>query len=256
MEDNEILDFVSDVGRLLLENGAETYRVEDTIGRILKSLNITNSETFATSTGLFVCIQNHTKVNRIKKRSMNLERISEINNLSRKFVSKEIDLIEAKEKLKIIENSNLYPLPLVTLSIGITCFFFSLLFKGGIYDAISAFIVGFLLNIFTTFLSKKNISNFLQICLGGLFVAIISLINLNIGIGKDVNNVIISSVMPLVPGVCFTNAIRDIFEGDYISGGSRIFEAIVTAVSIAIGVGVVLLVWLNIFGTFLIGEVS
>ncbi len=256
MEENEILDFVSDIGRLLLENGAETYRVEDTIRRILKSIKIINSEAFATSTGLFVCIQNHTKIKRIKKISMNLERISEINDLSRKFVSKEIDLIEAKERLKIIENSNLYPVPLATLSIGITCFFFSLLFKGSIYDAISAFIVGFLLNIFTTFLSKKNISNFLQICLGGFFVAIISLITLNIGIGKDVNNVIISSVMPLVPGVCFTNAIRDIFEGDYISGGSRIFEAIVTAVSIAIGVGVVLLVWLNIFGAFLIGEVS
>ena len=62
--------------------------------------------------------------------------------------------------------------------------------------------------------------------------------------------------MPLVPGVCFTNAIRDIFEGDYISGGSRIFEAIVIAVSISIGVGAVLLAWLNIFGSFVIGEVS
>ena len=131
-----------------------------------------------------------------------------------------------------------------------------MLFKGTISDAISAFIVGFLLNIFTTFLSKQTISNFLQICLGGFFVAIVSLINLNIGIGKDVNNVIISSVMPLVPGVCFTNAIRDIFEGDYISGGSRMFEALVIAISIAIGVGTILLTWLNIFGSFVIGEIS
>ena len=88
------------------------------------------------------------------------------------------------------------------------------------------------------------------------FVAIITLVNLNLGIGKDVNNVIISAVMPLVPGVCFTNAIRDIFEGDYISGGSRIFEAIVIAVSIAIGVGAVLLIWLKIFDSFLIGGIS
>lgn len=256
MNDNDILDFVTDVGKMLLENGAETYRVEDTIGRLLKSLNIENSETFATSTGLFVCIKNHTKVERIKKRSMNLERISEINDLSRKFVVNEISLKEAREKLKLIQNSNLYSTKLITLSIGVTCFFFSLLFKGTISDAISAFIVGFLLNIFTTFLSKQTISNFLQICLGGFFVAIVSLINLNIGIGKDVNNVIISSVMPLVPGVCFTNAIRDIFEGDYISGGSRMFEALVIAISIAIGVGTILLTWLNIFGSFVIGEVS
>lgn len=255
MKDNEILDFVSNVGRLLLENGAETYRVEDTIERILKSLDIEDSEAFAANTGLFVCVKNHTKVKRIKKRSMNLERISEINDLSRKIVEKEINLIDAKEKLKIIENSKLYPFMVATISVGITCFFFSLLFKGTIYDAISAFIVGFLLNIFTTLISKKAISNFLQICFGGVFIAVVSLINLNIGIGKDVNNVIISAVMPLVPGMCFTNAIRDIFEGDYISGGSRMFEALVIAISIAIGVGVVLLGWINVFGGFLIGEV-
>lgn len=256
MNDNEILDFVTDIGKILLENGAETYRVEDTISRLLKALNIENSETFATNTGLFVCIENHTKVKRIKKRNMNLKRISEINDLSRKFVANNICLEEAKEKLKAIQNSNLYSLPIVTTSIGVTCFFFSLLFKGTIYDAIGAFIVGFLLNIFTIFLSTKKISNFLQICLSGFFVAIVSLVNLNLGIGKDINNVIISAVMPLVPGVCFTNAIRDIFEGDYISGGSRIFEAIVIAVSIAIGVGAVLTIWLNIFDSFLIGGIS
>ena len=256
MNDNDILDFVTDVGRMLLENGAETYRVEDTICRLLNALNIENSETFATSTGLFVCVKNHTKVERIRKRNMNLERISEINDLSRKFVSKDISLKEAREKLEAIQDINLYSLPIVTISIGVTCFFFSLLFKGTVYDAISAFIVGLLLNLFTSFLSTKKISNFLQICLSGFFVAIITLVNLNLGIGKDVNNVIISAVMPLVPGVCFTNAIRDIFEGDYISGGSRIFEAIVIAVSIAIGVGAVLLIWLKIFDSFLIGGIS
>lgn len=253
MNDEELLNFLTDVGKYLLENGAETYRVEDTISRLLKSLDIENSEIFATSTGIFVCIKNHTKVKRIKKRSINLERISEINDLSRKFVVNEITLEEAKEKLNVIKNSNLYSTPVITFCVATTCFFFSLLFKGSIYDAIGAFIVGFLLNIFTTFLSKKNISNFLQICLGGFFIAIMSLLTINIGISKDINNVIISSLMPLVPGVCFTNAIRDIFEGDYISGGSRMFEAIMIAISLAIGVGVVLLCWLNIFGSFVIG---
>ena len=240
------------MGKMLLENGAETYRVEDTINRILKYLEFEDSEVFATSTGLFVCINKNTKIKRIKSRSMNLERISKINDLSRKIVSNKMTIKECKDKLKEIEKSNLYSLPIVTASIGISCFFFSFLFKGTITDAINAFIVGFCLNLFTTYLEKKNICGFLQMCLGGVFIALFSLINLNIGIGKDIHNIIISSVMPLVPGVCFTNAIRDIFEGDYISGGSRMFEAIVTGVSIAIGVGVVLQVWINIFGEFLI----
>lgn len=253
MNENEILNFISSIGKLLLENGAETYRVEDTINRLLKSLNLNDSEVFATNTGIFVCVKNHTKIERIKKRTMDLNHISKINDLSRKLVDNKITFAEAKILLNNIKTEKLYSNFVITLSVGTTCFFFSLLFKGSIKDGINAFIVGFLLNIFTTFLSTKNISNFLQICLGGIFIALSSLINLNLGIGKDVNNVIISALMPLVPGVCFTNAIRDIFVGDYISGGSRMFEALVTALSLSIGVGIVLTCWLTIFGSFLIG---
>lgn len=240
------------MGKMLLENGAETYRVEDTINRILKHLSLENSEVFATSTGIFVCIDSFTKIKRVKTRSMNLQRISEINDLSRKIVASKIDICGAEERLKAIQNENLYSLKTVTLSIGVSCFLISFLFKGKLPDAISAFIVSILLNLFTAYLGKKNICGFLQIFLGGFFIAITSLINLNIGIGCDIHNMIISSVMPLVPGVCFTNAIRDIFEGDYISGGSRMFEAIVIGIAIALGVGVVLQAWLNIFGGFLI----
>ncbi len=43
--------------------------------------------------------------------------------------------------------------------------------------------------------------------------------------------------MPLVPGVPFTNAIRDIADGDYISGSVRMLDALLIFFCIAIGVG-------------------
>ena len=54
----------------------------------------------------------------------------------------------------------------------------------------------------------------------------------------NMDTVIISGIMPLVPGVAITNAIRDTLRGDYISGGARALEAFVTAAAVAIGVGV------------------
>ena len=53
----------------------------------------------------------------------------------------------------------------------------------------------------------------------------------------NMDTVIISSIMPMVPGVAITNAIRDTLRGDYISGGARALEAFVTAAAVAIGVG-------------------
>ena len=42
----------------------------------------------------------------------------------------------------------------------------------------------------------------------------------------------------MVPGVPFTNAIRDIADGDYISGSVRMLDALLIFFCIAIGVGV------------------
>ena len=50
--------------------------------------------------------------------------------------------------------------------------------------------------------------------------------------------VIISSIMPLVPGVAITNAVRDTLQGDYLSGMARILEVFLKAAAIALGVGV------------------
>ena len=48
---------------------------------------------------------------------------------------------------------------------------------------------------------------------------------------------IVGSMMPLVPGLALTNAIRDTLQGDYLSAGSRMIEALMVAASVALGVG-------------------
>lgn len=49
--------------------------------------------------------------------------------------------------------------------------------------------------------------------------------------------VIVGSIMPLLPGVALTNGIRDFISGDLISGVSRVSEALLTAIAIAVGIG-------------------
>ena len=48
-----------------------------------------------------------------------------------------------------------------------------------------------------------------------------------------VNNV--GVIMLLVPGVAFTNAVKDIFIGDTISGVMRLTEAVLWAAALALG---------------------
>lgn len=72
--------------------------------------------------------------------------------------------------------------------------------------------------------------------------------NISFPFSVSLDKVIIGSILPLVPGVSFTNAIRDIADSDFISGLVRMLDALLVFVYIAIGVGFVLSAYNNFLG--------
>jgi uncharacterized membrane protein YjjP (DUF1212 family) len=68
------------------------------------------------------------------------------------------------------------------------------------------------------------------------------------GLGSNISHMISGSIMPLVPGLAFANGIRDIANGDYISGAVRLLDAVLIFISVAIGVGVMFTIYHAITG--------
>lgn len=228
----------------MLKSGAEIQRVEDTMERILIVGGITNSEAFATPTGLFASIHTAnskpiTILRRINEHSIDLEKLTRANSLSREFVEGKISLEEGLLELEEINNLRSSSKTVNLLAYGVICFCFTALFGGDFREAVASFVCGVILGLFTFFLGNKNITPFLKSLISGSLVAVVSLIISYIikTIGYEV--VILGALMPLVPGVAITNAIRDIMNRDFLSGTSRIMEALIIAVSIAVGVGII-----------------
>ena len=100
------------------------------------------------------------------------------------------------------------------------------------------------------FAQKHTMSKIIINIVGGGFITILALIasNINFPFAVSLDKVIIGSILPLVPGVAFTNAIRDIANSDFISGTVRIIDALLVFVYIAIGVGTVLSAYTSILG--------
>ena len=71
-------------------------------------------------------------------------------------------------------------------------------------------------------------------------MAILAVFAQRLGLMNDLAPVIIGNMMPLVPGVAFTNGLRDLINGDLVSGIARVVEAILIAFAIALGVGIAL----------------
>lgn len=253
----EILEIASRAGRLVLENGGETYRAEETMNRAALSLGAVVSESFVTPTVVMLSVQDNDKktetiIHRVKKREINLGKIGSINALSRKISSrtecpgrtkcpgkagfyttgKQISYV-----LSRIENSPVYPVKLQVLFYGLVPLFFSLIFDGTLKDCLGAFVSGCCLRGVMFLLSRFNFPSFISTLTEGFFVSFCIRVASCIHIVDNPEISSISVLMVLVPGLAIVNAIRDIIAGDLVAGLARGAEAFIVAAALSFGAG-------------------
>lgn len=238
-----LLDTAVLAGEIMLCSGAETYRVEDTMYHILKTSNMESIEAIALMTGIMATLnspemeQPISVIKRVNNRATNLNKIIKVNDISRRYCGGEFTLEETYEKLKQVDglqyNRTLYNVAIVGVASG-----FSMMFGGNAVDVAITALVGMLLAGIITFGEKVKMNIILVDILSSIGIAMLAMTaKVYLEASMNLDTVIISSVMPLVPGVAITNAIRDTLQGDYLSGGARILEAFLKAASIALGVG-------------------
>lgn len=228
-------------GEIMLKSGAETYRVEDTMNHILRTAKTATIEASVIMTGIFATIDSPeietiTMLKRVKERGTNLNRVMRVNEISRKYCAGGCTLEEAYKELKSIGGKQ-YPIWVYNLATILAPAGFAPMFGGWWPEIAGAAAVGAVLACLVTAGKRLQIQDFIMDTVSSfLIAATASLLNF-IFPSMDMNIVIISGIMPLVPGVAITNALRDTLQGDYISGGARVMEAFMRAAAIALGVG-------------------
>ena len=244
MEIEKLLDVGIRAGRMLLESGAEVYRVEETMIRICTGLACTDEvDSYVTSTGIMLSIgyngQVFSKISRIKNRNVNLHCVARINALSRNIQIQDYSLEEVEQQLNKIEKEPKYSVWMTTLFGGIGAAGFALFFDGGMLEIVISFAIGILIRLLVSLLSMMKMNDFINNVIASMLLAILSIFFKKVFLVIDVNVVVISGIMLFIPGLAFTNAIRDTIAGDYLSGVSRVMETLVCACAIALGVMVV-----------------
>lgn len=248
MDDRLLLDTAVLAGTVMLESGAETYRVEDTMKHILGAAKESESEVFAMTTGIVATIGKEgadpiTRVKRISERNTNLGHIVQVNDISRRFCGGKITLAEASGEMRCLKKNN-YPAFLYRpATVGVVLGFVVML-GGNAVDAAIGTAVGAALAFASAFAEKAGWNAFIRDMAGCAVVSFFTyLLREILPFGFHTNLVVTGAIMPLVPGVAITNAVRDSLQGDFLSGGARIMEAFLKAVAIAIGIGVGMLVF-------------
>jgi uncharacterized membrane protein YjjP (DUF1212 family) len=253
MYTDNILKLAVFAGKIILENGGETYRTEDTITRMLEN-KVDIVETFVTPTGIFASVEVDGKiltiVRRVKKRIIDLNKVALVNDFSRRFAKEKgnnIDCNKYIKELNDIDKKKKYNYYFRITSAGIAAAASGMMIGNKLYDFIPTFITAILLQALVAYFEKLKFSTFIINILGGSFVSVFAILFSKMGIGS-LDGIIIGSIMTLVPGVTLTNAVRDAISGDFLSGVSRGIEAVVAAISIAVGVGALLKIWFILGG--------
>lgn len=242
MDDNKLLKFTLDAGEIMLASGAETHRVQDTMHRILSVSHSTGVEAMAMSTFLIVSIPSKksgslTLTRGVYNRSVNFEKICSVNDISRAFVSGQINLIQASRRLEEINHAPAYSPLAIIINFAIACGGFTMVLNGSWIDGLAAFVFGLLIGFFLGYSGKTKLPYFFSCLVGGFIAGAGSVIFHKFVPDSGTDMIIIGSIMPLLPGMTITNSIRDIMEGNFISGTSKMVEALLIAFAIAGGVG-------------------
>lgn len=240
MELEEVLDTAIQVGYGLLYNGAEIYRVEQSITYICEAYGIKEIESFAIPSSIVVTISDGkrsvTKSKRVVSRINDLDKVEKMAGLSRKICREKPDYETCRKEIEAVVNGPRYSDKVRFIAYLVIGFVFTRFFGGDLLDGCLGSVVGISIVGLQNFMNKMKANSFFMNIVCGFFSAFVS----NILAAKTglfhADKIIIGTIMLLVPGLAIANSMRDFISSDTMTGMSRLFEALFIAVGIAIGV--------------------
>lgn len=246
--DTKLINLALDAGELMLASGAETFRVQDTMLRILATSGREKVEALAMCTLLIVTLPREKKgplsmTRGVRSRAVNFEKICAVNDMSRAFVSGKIDVDEALERCKVIYEAPNFSFMTRVLGYAVNGAGFAVMVGGGPLEGLLSFFIGFLMGLTLVYFSDKKVPFFFGPLMGGLVTGLAACTAHLFLPGTQLDKMIIGTMKALLPGLALSKAMRDLLEGNLISGNSKVVEVLLNAVSIAGGVAISLTIF-------------
>lgn len=235
-----LLDMATDIGYDLALSGAETFRVEESVVRILATYSL-EAEVFSIPNCLIVSThagdgQTCTRMRRIGHHGNDLDAVEKLSDLSRRICNQKPTPEEALQWYQELCNKRLYYSKAARfLGYFIGGGGFCLFFGGGLQDCLCAGLCGLLVGFIHMQLEPRKTNPFFETIASAFFLAMLAYAQGALGLAKDADAVTIGALMLLVPGLLFTNAMRDIIYGDTNSGVNRVVQVFLIAAAIALG---------------------
>ena len=237
---NAILHELLNLAEIMLTNGAEVSRVEETLNRMGHAYGAIQMNVFAITSSIIVTMlfpegEEYTQTRRITTTvGTDFFKLEQANALSRRCCVSPLPLADLQEEIEKIAKSKPTPYTIYLgsmLGAGGFCVFFG----GSILDGFIALCFAFLLCFLQRHLNSLCSNNLVLQFFCSLFIGVGIFTTAHFFPIIHADKVMIGDIMLLIPGILMTNSIRDILIGDTISGMMRLVESLLWAGALACG---------------------
>ncbi len=238
---NALMGLAVEIGYRLQESGAEIYRVEEAVRRVFQAYGVSGGQVFAIPNCLIVSVMDNdgrpiTRMRRIPIHGTDISRMERVYDFCRTICQQTPAVEDAMEQLRQLDAAN----PTIPLGGQLAGYFlgtgaFALFWGGGWQDALAGGLCGVAAGLCLFIMSRLEANLFVKTVISAFVSAFLAAGLVHFGIGQNTNYITIGALMALVPGVVFTNFLRDIMAGDVAAGLLKLVEALLTAGAIAVG---------------------
>lgn len=230
-------------GKLMLESNYDVSSIRTNLAQMIVFMKIDFFSFYITPMNLMLINQktNDVKMLSIRSYSYNFEKMGHIKINVDNYLNGEIPLEELYKELKKIDKLNYaFSIPIQVLGAGIICGSMFILINKFSFSAILAFLLG-VIGYFCYIILEKYINiKIFSVFLYSTIVSVLAVLLAKNNIAEDSFSLILSCMMPLLPGATLVNAIRNSIGGDYLSGLALASEALNTALMLGLPVAFIL----------------
>ncbi|QOL27339.1 threonine/serine exporter family protein [Thalassotalea sp. LPB0316] len=223
----------------LMQHGAESKFVEQTLMRLGIALGLDSVEVGITANALLVtgivnqcCV---TSSRRFYDRGINMYVVSEIQRVTIRVEKKQLNLAQSIKLMRQIKPLK-YNRYLVMVMIGLSCASLSRLFGGDSWVFVLTFIASTSAMFVRQSLAHRHHNPFLIFMISAFVATTIASIGVRFQLGNQPELIMAASVLLLVPGFPLINAVFDMVKGYVINGMTRWIIASLLTISAAAGI--------------------
>ncbi len=242
----KVLSLALDIGKGMVQCGAEINRVEETVLRICYAYNIKKTEVFSVISMVYATVisedgKTHTQMRRIYSNATNFRRLENLNALSRKICAQTPDIDKAKSELEdILCDKRAFDV-FVCIGYIVAAMSFTVFFGGSLLDAAASAPIALILYLMNVYIKARGANRLFFTAVSSALIGFLAEFFVKIGFGNNADMIMIGDVMLIIPGLMLINSVREMLCGDVMSGLLRLMESVIIAMAIACGFAVAIL---------------